>query len=222
MIHIDKPVIVVNFKTYEQSVDRNALSLAKKCEEVSEDIILCVDALDLKEIVKEVKNPVFAQHVDGFDFGSHTGKILPEMVRDAGGKGSLINHSEDRYSLDQLEEAIKDCKKEGIFTLVCAQNETEASLIAELSPDAIAVEPPELIGGDISVTTADPEIVRSTVKAVQKVNPQIPVLCGAGVKTKEDVAQAIALGAKGVLLASGVTKAEHPEQVLQDLKEGLF
>ena len=40
---------------------------------------------------------------------------------------------------------------------------------------------------------------------------------GAGVKNGADVAKAIELGAEGVLLASGVTKANDPAAVLADL-----
>jgi triosephosphate isomerase len=81
----------------------------------------------------------------------------------------------------------------------------------------IAVEPPELIGGDISVTSADPEIVSGTANLVKSVNPDVRVLCGAGVKNGEDVAMAIQLGTEGVLLASGVTKANDPQGILADL-----
>ena len=45
----------------------------------------------------------------------------------------------------------------------CAADLEEARSLAEIGPTFIAVEPPELIGGDISVTTADPAIVSDTV-----------------------------------------------------------
>ena len=48
-------------------------------------------------------------------------------------------------------------------------------------------------------------------------DPKVAVLCGAGVKTGDDVKTAIDLGAKGVLLASGVVKAKDPEAVVRDL-----
>ena len=82
--------------------------------------------------------------------------------------------------------------------------------------DLIAVEPPELIGGDVSVTAADPKVVSDSVEAVRKV-ADIPVLCGAGVKTGEDVRAALDLGAEGVLLASGVVKAKDVAATLRDL-----
>jgi triosephosphate isomerase len=85
----------------------------------------------------------------------------------------------------------------------------------------LAIEPPELIGGDISVTTADPGIVSNTVKAVKMINKNVKILCGAGVKNGKDVAKAIELGSDGVLLASGVVKAKEKEAVLRDLAAGL-
>ena len=67
------------------------------------------------------------------------------------------------------------------------------------------------------MTEARPEVVSEAVAAVQKIDADIQVLCGAGVKTGKDVAKAIELGAAGVLLASGVVKAADPKAVLRDL-----
>ncbi|HID24959.1 MAG TPA: triose-phosphate isomerase, partial [Thermoplasmata archaeon] len=85
----------------------------------------------------------------------------------------------------------------------------------------VAVEPPELIGGDISVTSANPEIVTGTVEAVRSINNDIRILCGAGVKNGDDVKKALELGTDGVLLASGVVKAKDKKMVLLDLAKGL-
>ncbi|MEC7435876.1 MAG: triose-phosphate isomerase, partial [Candidatus Thermoplasmatota archaeon] len=60
-------------------------------------------------------------------------------------------------------------------------------------------------------------IVSGTADAVKAVNPNVRVLCGAGVKNGDDVARAIELGTEGVLLASGVTKANDPISVLRNL-----
>ena len=220
MFQLRKPAIVVNFKVYRESSNKNALELAKICDDVATDegvnIILCVDALDLKEVAEAVSIPVFSQHVDGEDYGAHTGKILPEMVRDHGGMGSLINHSEDQYSPEDIQKAVLDCKKEHIFSLVCVQSKEQAEEVSKLNPDAIAIEPPELIGGDVSVTTADPGIVSDAVEVSSS-----PVLCGAGVKKGDDVAKAIELGAIGVLVASGVDKAKDPKEALLELIKGI-
>jgi triosephosphate isomerase len=87
----------------------------------------------------------------------------------------------------------------------------------KFNPDLIAVEPPELIGGNISVSTAKPEIIS---RAYELVGDKLIV--GAGVKNSNDIKIALKLGAKGVLLASGVMKAEDPEAVLKDLASALI
>jgi triosephosphate isomerase len=213
------PKIIVNFKTYKESTANSALELAKICE--MEGAIICVDAIDLQKVCEQVKIPVLAQHVDNITYGSHTGQIVPTVVKKVGAAGTLLNHSECRLDFEVLTATIALCKKEKLKTLVCVQTAHEAWLVAQIGPDAIAIEPPELIGGDISVTTANPQIIVDTIKAVGDIDSSIAVLCGAGVKTQEDVAIAISLGCKGVLLASGVDKSEDPAKVLTDLKKGL-
>ena len=71
------------------------------------------------------------------------------------------------------------------------------------------------------MTSARPEVVSDAVHAVHRVDAGIPVLCGAGVKTGKDVRAALGLGAKGVLLASGVVKAVDVSKALADLVSGI-
>ena len=112
-----------------------------------------------------------------------------------------------------LMEQIPD----GFHVCACAADIHEARALAALEPGFVAVEPPELIGGETSVTSADPGIVSGTAQAVREVSTSVGILCGAGVKTGGDVAKAIELGTSGVLLASGVTKSEDPKSSLIDL-----
>ena len=100
--------------------------------------------------------------------------------------------------------------------MVCAANKKEAGIVAKFNPNYIAVEPPALIGTGISVTSAKPEIVTDSIKAVKKVK-NIPVVCGAGITNGEDVKKAIKLGTKGALAASGIVKARNQESALRDL-----
>jgi triosephosphate isomerase len=53
------------------------------------------------------------------------------------------------------------------------------------------------------------------------VDPAVDVYCGAGISTGEDVLAARDLGTEGVLLASGVAKAEDPRAAIEDLVAGL-
>lgn len=139
------------------------------------------------------------------------------MVKAVGAKGTLVNHSEHPLAVDGIARSVDLCKEIDLITVVCADTVEKAVILAPMNPDFIAVEPPELIGGDISVTTAQPEVVSSAVEAVHSVSPSVKVLCGAGVKTGEDVRTALELGAEGVLLASGVVKASSVKGSLQDL-----
>jgi len=120
-----------------------------------------------------------------------------------------------------IDYLVKKCRKFGLTSIVCTNNIDVSMACSLLNPDYIAIEPPELIGGDISVTSASPEIVENSVKNIKKINPKVKVLCGAGVKTGKDVKKALELGTEGVLLASGVVKAENPEKVLRDLVDGI-
>jgi triosephosphate isomerase len=88
---------------------------------------------------------------------------------------------------------------------------------AALSPDYVAIEPPELIGSGVSVSKANPDIIKNSVAAVHAVNPKVKILTGAGIQTGECVKIATDLGTDGVLLASGVVKAKVPIAVLRDL-----
>jgi len=134
----------------------------------------------------------------------------------------LINHSEHRLILADIDTCISRAKELNLDQIICSNNIATSKAIAAFSPDFIAVEPPELIGGDISVTSADPGIVSGSVDAVKKIDGNVKVLCGAGVKNGKDVSKAIELGADGVLLASGVVKAKDKEQVVRDLASGVF
>ena len=220
------PAIVLNVKTYTESTGTNALELTrlmgKIASETNVSMAIAVQACDLSRCAELGSIPVYAQHIDPIKPGSSTGWTLPEAVKQAGAVGTLINHSEHRLILADIDTCILRAKDLGLETLVCTNNVATSKAVATFSPGLLAVEPPELIGGDISVTTADPGIVSNTVQAVRKINSSVKILCGAGVKIGKDVSKAIELGADGVLLASGVVKAKNKEEVLRDLAAGIF
>ena len=214
------PLVVVNFKTYSSALGPAAQSLAQKMASVSTDarMVAVVSAFDLSTVSQIEGLEVWSQHLDPVGQGSHTGWLEPQTAISAGATGTVINHAEHKVSLEHVEKLIA-MLPDGFPICACAADVEEAIALAKLGPTFIAVEPPELIGGDISVTSADPAIVSDTVAAVKAVNPDVRVLCGAGVKNGQDVATAIKLGAEGVLLASGVTKATDVAAVLADLVE---
>ncbi|NJE08360.1 triose-phosphate isomerase [Thermococcus sp. M39] len=218
---LKEPIIAINFKTYAQATGEGALRIAKAAEKVYKEtgitIVVAPQLADLYRIAQEVEIPVFAQHIDPIKPGSHTGRVLPEAVKEAGAVGTLLNHSENRMILADLEAAIRRAEEVGLMTMVCSNNPKVSAAVAALDPDYVAVEPPELIGTGIPVSKAKPEVITDTVELVKRVNPNVKVLCGAGISTGEDVKKALELGTVGVLLASGVTKAKDPEKAIWDL-----
>ncbi|CAB50641.1 triose-phosphate isomerase [Pyrococcus abyssi] len=225
-MELKEPIIAINFKTYIEATGKRALEIAKAAERVWKDtgvtIVVAPQLVDLRMIAENVEIPVFAQHIDPIKPGSHTGHVLPEAVKEAGAVGTLLNHSENRMILADLEAAISRAKEVGLITMVCSNNPAVSAAVAALDPDYVAVEPPELIGTGIPVSKAKPEVITDTVELVRKVNPKVKVLCGAGISTGEDVKKAIELGTVGVLLASGVTKAKDPEKAIRDLVSGII
>lgn len=215
------PLLVTNFKTYEAATGQKALALAKIHEKVAKkygiSIGVAVQVTDIGLIASQVNIPVFAQHFDLIVPGQNTGFILPEAVKQAGAFGTLLNHAEHRIPFSYLGDYLIRASSLGLFTMVCAKDVEEAKNIAALKPDCVAVEPPELIGGNVSVSTASPDVIR---KAVSEIS-DVPVIVGAGVKTGKDIEIALKLGAKGILLASGITKASDPEAVLEDLAKAM-
>ena len=223
MAQIKTPIIIVNFKTYAEGTGKRALDLAKAAEDVSRETGICFAVapqfVDIPIIAHTIDIPVFAQHIDPVTPGSHTGHVLPESVKEAGASGTLINHSERRLRLADIDAAVTRARELNLTTVTCTNNSAVSAAAAALNPDMIAVEPPELIGTGIPVSKAQPEIVTSTVELVKRINPNVTVLCGAGITNGEDVAAALKLGTEGVLVASGIVKAKDPRKVMKEFAE---
>ena len=218
---MNTPIVILNYKTSLESSGENALELARALKSASEEsgitMVAAPQAADIYRIQDQISLPIFAQHIDPITPGGHTGSNLIETLIEAGISGSLINHSENRMKLADIDEVIQLCKQNDIESCVCTNNIATSKAIATFSPDAVAVEPPELIGTGIPVSQAQPEVVEDSVKGVKSINKKIKVLCGAGISTGDDMKAAMDLGADGVLLASGIVKAENPKEALLDL-----
>jgi triosephosphate isomerase len=208
--------VLLNLKAYPCDAVEIAATAADVAEETGVRIAVAPQTAAI-ERVAETGVETWAQHVSGIEHGSHTGSTLAEAAADAGAAGTLLNHSERRLRLADIDAGVRAAERAGLETVVCANNPRQIAAVASLGPDAVAVEPPELIGTGTPVSKADPEIVTESVEAAGDVS----VLCGAGISTGEDVVAAADLGAEGVLLASGVAKADDPRAALESLVEPL-
>ena len=201
------------------------MELSKVSEQVSNDtgvdIIISPPQPALSQVCATVKTPVLSQHVDFSKPGSTTGFMVPEIVKSYGAVGSLINHSEHRIdSIDSIRELVSILKNLQMVSIVCVRTPEEAGTIANFNPDFIAIEPPELIGSGKAVSKENPSIVTKSISAVVDRSDSSKVICGAGIVDKADVESALRLGAKGVLVASGIIKAKSWYDKIHELASG--
>jgi len=225
MLALQLPALFINFKTYESGTGLKALEVAKSAEWVAfskkKTIAIVSQACDIRLLSENCRIPIFAQHIDPITYGAHTGSILPEAVKEAGAIGAVLNHAENKRPDDFVEAAIKRAKEVNLLVMVCAESLDRAIRIAsyQTKPDLIAIEPPELISGNISVSEARPELITDVIKAVNSIS-KIPIIAGAGIKNSSDVKKALELGCAGVFVSSGVMNAQNKENAMIELLSG--
>ncbi len=227
---MNRKVLIINYKAYKESFARG-VDIAKYAAELSAKTNVDVIVAPPFTILKEIKqfSKTIAQGVDEVEPGAFTGHITWFELKEAGVSGTLINHSENRYTsakgrpLDyaKLKEAVDKCTAAGLETYVCVQNIEEAREVVKIRPTAIAYEPPELIGGDISVSNSKPDIVKEFCDIVREGSSSLPLI-GAGIKGKEDAIKSVELGSVGLLVASGIIKVDNYKQVMDELVAGLI
>ena len=151
-------VFIINFKTYKHG--QGVLELARIAEKVDKKIIVGVPATEIREVSRKTNLRVYAEHVDPFEPGRNTGFVLPEAVKAAGAEGTFLNHSEHPVEFRVLKKTIERCKSIKLKVAVFAPNIAEAKKIEKLNPDFLIMEPPELVAGAISVSSAKPELIK--------------------------------------------------------------
>ena len=214
-------MIWVNYKTYETGTGDRGLGVAQVCEEVSQEtgipIAVCPQTADLFRLGQQVNIELWAQHVDPITPGRNTGWQLPEAIMHAGASGVLINHSEHPLSDEEVHHTIERCVDVGLQTMVFVDTVEKATAVDAYLPTYIAFEPPELVGGDVSVATAGSDVLAQVVEAVNTAT----VIAGAGVHAVADVEKCVELGVQGVILASAVMKkTDDPRSLLAELASG--
>lgn len=216
---MEDTLVIVNFKNYPQSTLKNAEKLLNEFSAIDVPkhvkLVYSVSPIDLCKAISFPGLVLFSQHVDENEPGAATGKITMEALKGIGIGGSLLNHSENRIGAEKIASTVKKSRETGFDIILCVESPEEAVAYAPLHPSYIAYEPPELIGGDVSVSNARPEIISDVVSICKPEG--VPVLVGAGVKNSDDLKKSIELGARGVLIASGIVKSGDPIASLTSL-----
>jgi triosephosphate isomerase len=212
-IRLQTPIFEIGLKGYLYGAA--AVHLAVEADRASQEcgvsIIFDPQYVDIPAVAAATKHLlVFSQHMDSVEIGRGSGMVLPEALKEAGAVGTMLNHSERPMTLAQISGAIRRSDEVGLATMVCTDSPEEAAAAAQLAPNIVLAEPPSLIGGDVSVATAMRGFVEQTIEMVGRINPDIIVMCSAGVKKPQDVADMVALGVGATGSTSGILKADDP------------
>ncbi len=204
---------IINLKNYLETAGDNTIKIVKDAEKVSEkvdvEIIISPPQPSLALITKQTKLKIISQHIDSKKPGSTTGFYIPEIIEKIGAKGSLINHSEHEIKIDETKQLIEKLKELKLVSIVCVKTIEELIEILIFEPDYIAIEPPELIGTNKSISSEKPFLIQECSKMLKNNNHKSKLICGAGINKKEDIKIALENGASGILVSSSVTKADN-------------
>jgi len=218
-------MFIINCKNYEEIAGDKIIEFVKIAESISKKYkikIAVAPPQHLIGLVADSSIPILAQHVDNSKVGSTTGFMVPELLKKSKVSGSLINHSEHRISSDEISKLVLKLRELKMISVVCVKNVIEAKKYAKLNPDYIAIEPPELIGSGKAVSKERPELITKSADAVNSANNKTKLLCGAGIVSGQDVAKALELGSKGILVASGIIKAKNWTKVIEEFSKAMF
>jgi len=218
-------LFIINCKNYEEIAGSKIIKFVKIAEKISKKYKVKIAIAPPQHLLGQVSNSkiqLFAQHLDNAKVGSTTGFIVPEIVKKSKIAGSLINHSEHRISSNEISTLVRKLKELKMISVVCVKNVAEVKKFAKLNPDYIAIEPPELIGSGRAVSKERPELITNAVKAVKGSKRKTKLLCGAGIVSGNDVQMAIQLGAKGILVASGIVKAKNWNKIIEDFAKAML
>ncbi|MER5176591.1 MAG: triose-phosphate isomerase [Candidatus Nitrosocosmicus sp.] len=204
---------IINLKNYLETAGENTIKIVKDAEKVSEkldvEIIISPPQPSLALIAEQTKLKVISQHIDLKKSGATTGFYVPEIIEKIGAIGSLINHSEHEIKIDEIKRSIEKLKELELVSIVCVKTIEELKEILEFDPDFIAIEPPELIGTQKSISSEKPFLIHECNKLINKENQKSKLICGAGINKKEDIKIALEYGAAGILVSSSITKATN-------------
>jgi triosephosphate isomerase (TIM) len=212
---------IINYKAYKEGIDKGidiAMASRAIAERLGVEIIVAVPFTLCRGAAKITK--AIAQRIDPVDVGAFTGHVSWYEISRSGCVGALINHSENRASFDDTKKSVEFCAGNSLKSYVCVESLEEVRKVLDLSPTAVVYEPRSLIGGDLSVSLAQPGIVRDFVEMVHR-RRGVLALIGAGIKDSKDVEKAVELGCDGILAASGVMKAQNYRKKIEELAGAL-
>ena len=216
-LKISAPFFEIGPKAYLYG--EKMLSLARVIEitamKYDVDIIVTPQYTDISLLASNTERIlVFAQHMDYLPIGRGLGSVLPEAVKAAGAVGVMLNHAEKSLRMEEIKKTIERADEVGLGTIVCSDTIEQMKQIAMMNPNLIVAEPAELIG---TGQTSDISYVKESIETVKRINKDIMVLQGAGIKDGKDVYNVIKAGAMATGSTSGIIKAKDPYAMVEEM-----
>jgi len=178
-------------------------------------VIYTTPYADIRRVAENVKNiKVFAPHMDDIPVGRGLACVLGESLKAAGAVGVMLNHAERPLPASTLVRTLNRARELGLMSIVCADSMTETRAVAQMHPDLMITEPTELIG---TGQAADLSYVKTSVDAIQSIDPNIGILVGGGISNGTDVYNTIMAGADATGSSSGIVKAADPGAMVHEM-----
>lgn len=178
-------------------------------------VIYTTPYADIRRVAENVKKiKVFAPHMDDIPVGRGLACVLGESLKAAGAVGVMLNHAERPLPASTLVRTLNRARELGLMSIVCADSMTETRAVAQMHPDLMITEPTELIG---TGQAADLSYVKTSVDAIQSIDPNIGILVGGGISNGTDVYNTIMAGADATGSSSGIVKAADPGAMVHEM-----
>ncbi len=205
--------LIINLKNYLETAGDNTIKIIKDAEKVSEktdvEIIVSPPQPSLALMTSQTNLKIISQHIDIKKSGSSTGYYIPEIIQKVGAFGSIINHSEHEIKMEEIRQSIEKLRELNLISIVCIKSAKDLKNILDFKPSYIAIEPPELIGTQKSISTEKPYLITECSNIINDEKTETKLICGAGISTKEDVKIALENGSSGILVSSSITKSSN-------------
>lgn len=192
---------------------------ARECDKAAVkydvDVMFIAPYTEIRRIAENTERLiVLAPYMDTLRPGRGIADVLPEALKAAGAQGVVLNHCERPMTLTHIKACIDRANELDMLSFVCTDTIAEARAVAELHPDIINPEPSELIG---TTNSSDMNYVRQAIEAIKAIDPNILVEQAAGITTAQQVYDFIMAGSEAAGSASGILRAEHPYELLDEM-----